>query len=83
MRLPAMVVVVLFAAHVAVSSAAQAPPPSPIFTFEADEFWLNLHHFLHVLGRAQAKTPDASRSAVAGAPPKAALVQGTTSVVTV
>jgi hypothetical protein len=41
---------------------------APIFRFEADEFWLNLHHFLYVLGRAEAKIADASREAVAGAP---------------
>jgi hypothetical protein len=41
------------------------------FTFETDEFWLNLHHFLYVLGRAEAKTPDASEAAVAGAPQEA------------
>ncbi|HEY3742551.1 MAG TPA: hypothetical protein VGL53_22030 [Bryobacteraceae bacterium] len=46
------------------SSAA----PARIFQFEANEFWLNLHHFLYVLGRAEAKTRDASRSAVARAP---------------
>lgn len=40
----------------------------PIFIFHTDEFWLNLHHFLYVLGRAQNKTADASREAVAGAP---------------
>jgi hypothetical protein len=33
-----------------------------------DEFWLNLHHFLYVVGRAQAKTGDAKREAVADAP---------------
>ena len=33
-----------------------------------DQFWLNLHHFLYVLGRAQAKTGDAKREAVADAP---------------
>jgi hypothetical protein len=47
---------------------AQAPHPSPIFRFESNEFWLNLHHYVYVLGRAQAKTADASRDAVAGAP---------------
>ena len=36
--------------------------------FETDELWLNLHHYLYVLGRAEAKMPDASREAVAGAP---------------
>jgi hypothetical protein len=39
-----------------------------IFRFETDEFWLNLHHFLYVLGRAEAKERDAAREAVAGAP---------------
>ena len=52
-------------------AAAQRPAPSPLFTFETDEFWLNLHHFLYVLGRAEAKMPDASRPAVAGAPGEA------------
>ncbi len=51
------------------------PPPvpaSPIFRFHTDEFWLNLHHFLYVLGRAEAKMDDASREAVSGAPADAA-----------
>jgi len=41
---------------------------SPIFRFESNEFWLNLHSYLYVLGRARAHTPDSSREAVAGAP---------------
>jgi hypothetical protein len=41
---------------------------SPIFNFYDDEFWLNLHHFLYVLGRAENKTRDSSRAAVSGAP---------------
>lgn len=41
---------------------------SPIFVFHSDEFWLNLHHFLYVLGRAQNKTRDSSRDAVIHAP---------------
>ena len=40
----------------------------PIFIFHANEFWLNLHHFLYVLGRAQNKTRDSSREAVVHAP---------------
>ncbi len=40
----------------------------PIFLFHTDEFWLNLHHFLYVLGRAQNKERDITRAAVAGAP---------------
>jgi hypothetical protein len=41
---------------------------APIFNFHDDEFWLNLHHFLYVLGRAENKTRDSSRAAVSGAP---------------
>jgi hypothetical protein len=58
----------LLAATVAPAAVAQPPNPAPpIFRFEADEFWLNLHHFSYVLGPAEAKTADASREAVAGA----------------
>src|SRR5438093_1778022 len=39
-----------------------------IFVFHTDEFWLNLHHFLYVLARAENKERDASREAVGGAP---------------
>ena len=46
----------------------QMIPPDSIFIFHTDEFWLNLYHFLYVLGRAQNKTPDAAREAVSGAP---------------
>jgi hypothetical protein len=49
----------------------QAPPKAPMFRLETDDFWLNLHHFLYVLGRAQLKTPDSSREAVANAPVEA------------
>jgi hypothetical protein len=45
-----------------------AQTATPIFRFETDSFWLNLHHFLYVLGRAEAKMPDSGREAVAGAP---------------
>jgi hypothetical protein len=41
---------------------------SPVVRFEADGFWLNLHHFLYVLGRAQNHAPDAQRRAVVNAP---------------
>src|SRR5215471_4954344 len=50
------------------AAAAQPNPSGPIFVFHTDEFWLNLHHFLYVLGRAQIHTRDSSRAAVAGAP---------------
>ena len=39
-----------------------------IFVFHTDEFWLNLHHFLYVLGRAENKERDTAREAVSGAP---------------
>jgi hypothetical protein len=52
---------------------------SPIFTFETNEFWLNLHHFLYVLGRAEAKLRDAARPAVVDAPSEAARVLETLS----
>jgi len=39
-----------------------------LFVFHTDEFWLNLHHFLYVLGRAQNKERDTTREAVIGAP---------------
>ena len=46
-----------------------AQASTPIFRFEADGFWLNLHHYLYVLGRLDAKMrPDIEREAVAGAP---------------
>lgn len=51
-----------------VVSAQQKVHSAPVFVFHTDEFWLNLHHFLYVLGRAQNKTPDSSREAVIGAP---------------
>src|SRR5689334_7310144 len=45
-----------------------ASPAAPIFVFHTDEFWLNLHHFLYVLGRASNKTTDSVREAVSSAP---------------
>lgn len=49
-----------------------APQPlaakQQIFVFHTDEFWLSLHHFLYVLGRAENKERDSSREAVVGAP---------------
>ena len=49
-------------------TAPQTRTKQTIFIFHSDEFWLNLHHFLYVLGRAENKTRDSSRSAVANAP---------------
>ena len=45
-----------------------AQAATPIFRFDTDGFWLNLHHYLYVLGRVEAKMPDIRRDAVAGAP---------------
>ena len=49
-------------------AARQAAETKPLFVITTDDFWLNLHHYLYVLGRAEAKMPDAARRAVAGAP---------------
>jgi hypothetical protein len=51
-----------------VAAVLAAQTATPIFRFETDGFWLNLHHFLYVLGRVEAKMPDIKRAAVAGAP---------------
>src|SRR5918993_29251 len=53
---------------VVVAIALISQSAAPIFRFEADGFWLNLHHYLYVLGRAEAKVADSRREAVAGAP---------------
>ena len=63
-----MMLLVIAATLAVPTGAAQTPQPSPIFRFHTNEMWLNLHHYLYVLGRARAKMPDASREAVAGAP---------------
>ncbi len=59
----------LVAAAVVVGTLAsvatgQTPRPAPIFSFESDEFWLNLHHFLYLLGRSEAKMPDPARGGI-------------------
>jgi hypothetical protein len=50
------------------AAALVAQASTPIFRFETDGFWLNLHHYLYVLGRIERKMPDIKREAVAGAP---------------
>jgi hypothetical protein len=40
-----------------------APAQQNLYRFRSD-FWLNLHHFLYVLGRARMGTPDSGREAV-------------------
>jgi hypothetical protein len=47
-----------------------APQPrAAIFTFQTDDFWLNLHHFLYAAGAVEAKLSEASRAALAPAGP--------------
>jgi len=38
------------------------------FAFTTNDFWLNLHHYLYVLGRARNRMADATQPAVASAP---------------
>jgi hypothetical protein len=63
----AAVLVVLLTCWAGFASRGSAQP-APIFRFHADEFWLNLHQFLYVLGRHEAGLPDRTRRATAGAP---------------
>jgi hypothetical protein len=52
----------------AASMPAQSTPSGkPLFTFRS-ALWVNLHHFLYVLGRARNDTRDSRRAAVANAP---------------
>jgi hypothetical protein len=55
-------------AFAAVQQALGQPAaPERLFTFR-QSFWLNLHHFLYVLGRARNNEPDSRRGTVAEAP---------------
>ncbi|HEV3329564.1 MAG TPA: hypothetical protein VG096_01195 [Bryobacteraceae bacterium] len=47
-------------------SGGQPTPSERLFTFR-QSIWLNLHHFLYVLGRARNNEPDSRRGPVAGA----------------
>ena len=61
----------LLSLTLALGGAQSAPShaqEAPIFRMETGEFWVNLHHFLYVLGRAEAGEADAARQAVAAAP---------------
>ena len=55
------------AAGVELCGRAEGQLPPRLFVFD-DPFWLNLHHYLYVLGRAQTGAPDSRRRAVADAP---------------
>jgi hypothetical protein len=63
----AKTVVSIFLLAIACATSAQPAPP-PIFVVHTDEFWLNLHHFLFVLGQTQGRAPDSLRQAVRDAP---------------
>src|SRR5262245_20491709 len=54
---------------VAVATCWAAAPraQSSLFAFTTNDFWLNLHHYLYVLGRAHGRMPDATQPAVASA----------------
>jgi hypothetical protein len=62
----------------AILAGASGPPLTssgkPLFTFRAS-LWMNLHHFLYVLGRQRNGTPDSRRRAVANAPTDAARIE--------
>jgi hypothetical protein len=68
MRISGVVVFLLMTSHVLASPAAQAPRPLAIFAIKTNEFWLNLHHFLYVLGQGQGRPPASLRDAVRSAP---------------
>jgi hypothetical protein len=53
--------------------APETSAGKPLFTFRAT-VWMNLHHFLYVLGRAQNATRDSQRHAVSKAPADARLI---------
>jgi hypothetical protein len=68
MRRVLAALIILVFAHAAFGQTSKTKTKQTIFIFHSDEFWLNLHHFLYVLGRAENKTRDSSRSAVVNAP---------------
>ena len=41
------------------STSVRAASAPPLIRFSVDDFWLDLHHFLYILGRAQAGVADA------------------------
>ncbi len=60
--------IICFKQAPSVHTQAREAHTRPIFIFHIDEFWLNLHHFLYVLGRAENKESDTARDSVSGAP---------------
>jgi hypothetical protein len=66
MRLRVLVLTAVIVNGTSVASAQDAPPA--LFEFTTNDFWLNLHHYLYVLGRAHSGALDAKQPAVASAP---------------
>ncbi|HSC26504.1 MAG TPA: hypothetical protein VLD67_04470 [Vicinamibacterales bacterium] len=58
----------VLAVSAAAALAAQPASAPPLFRISTGDFWLNLHHYLYVLGRAESKMADAARRAVSDAP---------------
>ena len=75
-----LAVVWLWAAAIPCAQLSAGVPETsagkPLFTFRAT-VWMNLHHFLYVLGRAQNGTRDSQRRAVSKAPGDAGLIGST------
>lgn len=67
-RAPCLFVLLTAAAVASAAPLGAQSPAALIFRFETNELWLNLHHFLYVLGRAERNTPDSKRDAVVRAP---------------
>jgi hypothetical protein len=60
-------IAVVLATPAATGAGGRAVAP-PIIRFSADDFWLNLHTFLYVLGRAEAQRDDPRKDDPNGAP---------------
>jgi hypothetical protein len=54
---------------------------SSLFAFTTNDFWLNLHHYLYVLGRAHSRVPDAMQLGLRSPMfyPKGKMLNGATS----
>lgn len=65
LRRTAIPIVAILTCWAAAPSAL--PQPSSLFAFTTDNFWLDLHHYLYVLGRAHNGAPDATQPSVASA----------------
>ena len=66
-RLAIHAAILLWAVSLARAQSPETSAGKPLFTFRST-LWVNLHHFLYVLGRAGNHTPDSRRTAVVNAP---------------